>query len=755
MKMRSLVKAIGCAVAASVLAACVPVDSDTRPATTAKAQEGLPRIGVKDWEFINTESEKAFHPIGFNYIRLQQHPEVPTADWHSPFGLGSYSHEEAERMFRLSRQHGFNVTRVFLSHYNFVPVDDGKSLNPGVMTNLVDFLELARKHETYVILTTCYNLPSEYYDSLGKEDDSASDWNGHYLNDRIIKSKVAYVGQLVQEIKVRAPELLSTVLAYDLDNEAQFTMKYEPFKSGGRFEFLGETYDLDKSSEIQRLMDVSITHWINLCSDAVKAADPEAMVSASVFDFKGIGRMSGPGRAREQKSKQALSDARIPARPLAIAKSKADYVDVHTYMYLGPTGADLDYEAKLLLNSIEYNALVEQCRKNGKPLLAGEFGVTRRIIKTPELAGERIVEQVNLLAGYGFAGYLLWTFDGHWSNGDWQKENWWPGTAKDNTILKTMSANIPDTPWKDLKEVKPIVSFDNFSDARFRDPQDKELTNLTINVGGPMPIETAGNVIFTAEDYKHSMFEVDVTASGKGMGNFGNGLYSTWNSDVSRIRIMVSPVSFGPGSVIVGGHHHMHDAPEKVKLTGEWHADYWTTPGKGKRAIWQTGRLSRGNYDVYFYVGDDPNRDHATKAVCKLEYGGKQHRFTVNQRGMANTWVRVGRFPLDKSARVTMVAEKETGNYVADSVAFKPAGEKTAADEDYSVRVSFPIEANKSSFGMKVNGKDFGVVETTGLTRVDRHTAFIEKVVSSSGELVIEFPGESRPSVSCVQVEKR
>jgi len=263
------------------------------------------------------------------------------------------------------------------------------------------------------------------------------------------------------------------------------------------------------------------------------------------------------------------------------------------------------------------------------------------------------------------------------------------------------------------------------------------------------------NVIFTADDYKYSMFEVDVAASGKGMGNFGNGLYSTWNSDVSRIRIRVSPVSFGPGSVIVGGHHHMHDAPEKVKLTGEWHADYWTTPGKGKRAIWQTGRLSRGNYDVYFYVGDDPNRDHATKAVCKLEYGGKQHRFTVNQRGMANTWVRVGRFPLDKSARVTMVAEKETGNYVADSVAFKPAGEKTAADEDYSVRVSFPIEANKSSFGMKVNGKDFGVVETTGLTRVDRHTAFIEKVVSSSGELVIEFPGESRPSVSCVQVEKR
>jgi hypothetical protein len=735
--------------------ACVPVDPDTRPAPAAKARAGLPRIGVKDCGFIDTETRQVFHPIGFNYIRLQQHPEVPTADWHSPFGVGDYSHEDAERMFTLSRQYGFNVTRVFLSHYNLAPLDDGKNLNPGVMTNLVDFLELAREHETYVILTTCYHLPSEYYDSLGEDEDTAQDWNGHYLNDRIIMSKVAYVGQLVREIKDRAPELLSTVLAYDLDNEVQFTMKYEPFKGGGRFEFLGETYDLDKSSEIQRLMDVSITHWINLCSDAVKVADPEAMVSASVFDFKGIGRMSGPGRAREQKSKQALADARIPARPLVIAKSKADYVDIHTYIYMGPTGADLDCEARLLLHSVEYNRLVEACRENGKPLLAGEFGVLRRAIKAPELAGERIVEQVNLLAGHGFAGYLLWTFDGHWSNGDWEKEHWWPGTAKDNTILKIISASISGTPWRHLRDIKPILQFDNFSDARFEDPQDKELTNLTINVGGPMPITMDGIVIFRAEDYKVSMFEVDVAASGKGMGNFGKGLYSTWNSDVSCIRIRVSPVSFGPDSVIVGGHHHMKDAPDRVKLIGEWHDDYWTTPGKGKRAIWQTGRLSEGEYDVYVHVGDDPNKDHATKATCKLEYGGKQHWFSVNQRTMANRWVRVDRFPLDKKARIIMFAEKDTGNYVADSIAFKPAGEETAADEDYRVKVFFPVEANRNPFGMTINGKDLGVIEAVDLKRIDQHTAFIESIVSTSSELVIESTGETKPSVSCVKVEKR
>ena len=265
MHLFDLLKALGCAVAASAVGG--GVSGDRGPATAGV----LPRIGVKNCAFVDTATGRAFHPIGFNYIRLQQHPEVPTAKWHSPFGVGHYSYEEAEGMFEASSRHGFNTTRVFLSHFNFAPVDDSKSLNPEVMDNLIDFLRLAAEYKTYVILTTCYQLPSAYYSSLGANDNNAQGWNGHYLNDRTIKNKVAYLGQLTQEIKDRAPELLSTVLAYDLDNEVQFTMKHEPFKSGGEFAFLGEPYDLDTSSEIQKLMDVSMTNWIDLCSDAVKA----------------------------------------------------------------------------------------------------------------------------------------------------------------------------------------------------------------------------------------------------------------------------------------------------------------------------------------------------------------------------------------------------------------------------------------------------------------------------------------------------
>ena len=749
MHLFDLLKALGCAVAASAVGG--GVSGDRGPATAGV----LPRIGVKNCAFVDTATGRAFHPIGFNSIRLQQHPEVPTAKWHSPFGVGHYSYEEAEGMFEASSRHGFNTTRVFLSHFNFAPVDDSKSLNPEVMDNLIDFLRLAAEYKTYVILTTCYQLPSAYYSSLGANDNNAQGWNGHYLNDRTIKNKVAYLGQLTQEIKDRAPELLSTVLAYDLDNEVQFTMKHEPFKSGGEFAFLGEPYDLDTSSEIQKLMDVSMTNWIDLCSDAVKAVDPHAMVSASVFSFHNIGRTSGPGWAREQKSQHALRDMRIPARPVAIATSKADYIDLHTYIGHGTnTASALDYSAKLYFHSIEYNDLVEVCTRNGKPLFAGEFGVVKASTKIPEEAGELIVQQVDLLAGYGLAGYLVWTFDGHAANADWQNENWWPGTAEDNTILRMMSENIPKTPWRDLHSVEKLASYDYFYDARFVEPEDESLEELTVNLGAPMPVRIDGKVIFPSEAYKQTRFQVNVAASGRELGSFGKGLYSTWCNEVSQLRMKVSDVSFGPDSVIVGGHHHREDAPEKVKLSGEWHQDYWTTPGKGQSATWATSRLRKGNYDVYVYVGDDPNKDHAAKAVYKLESGNKQHWFSVNQRAMTNRWVHAGRFPLAGRAKVFLFCAEKTGNYIADSVAFKPAVEVSSGGREYCVRAFFPIEANKRPFKMTINGRDIGAVDVAQLTKLDRHTAVLEQVVSASGDVLIAFPGESKPSVSCVQVEK-
>ncbi len=747
MHRNDLLKALGYAAAAAAVGGCV----SSRRVTPG----ALPRISVKDCEFVNTATGKAFHPIGFNYIRLQQHPRVPTAKWHSPFGVGHYSHEEAKKMFETSSRHGFNTTRVFLSHFNFVPVDDGRNLNPEVMDNLVDFLALAAEYRTYVVLTTCYQLPSTYYESLGKQDNNAQGWNGHYLNDRTIKNKVAYLGQLAQEIKDRDPRLLSTVLAFDLDNEVQFTMTHEPFKSGGQFKFLGETYDLDQSSEIQKLMDVSMTNWIDLCSDAVKAVDLQAMVSASVFSFYNIGRTSGPGHAREQKSERALRDMRIPARPVAIAKSKADYIDLHTYIGHGTnTAAELDYSARLYFHSIEYNDLVDVCTKNGKPLLAGEFGVVKASTKVPEEAGRLIVQQVNLLAEHGFAGYLLWTFDGHASGAPWQKENWWPGTAQDDTILKMMSANLPATPWTDLESVEELASYDYFCDAQFVEPEGESLEDLTVNLGAPMPARVDGNVIFPPETHKKARFRVEVAAGSRELGSLGEGLYSTWCNEVAGIKVRVGDVSLGPNSVIVGGYHHQETAPEKVKLSGEWNQDYWTTPGKGKSAVWKTSRLGKSEYDVYVYVGDDPNKDHATKAVYKLEYGKKQHWFAVDQRTQTNRWVHVGRFPFAGRATVALFCTEKTGNYIADSVAFRPATEAPVGDRKYRVRVFFPAEANKRPFNMTVNGKDLGAVDLAKLTNIDGHTAVVEEVVPTSDEVAIEFPGGAKPSVSAVQFQK-
>ena len=148
------------------------------------------------------------------------------------------------------------------------------------------------------------------------------------------------------------------------------------------------------------------------------------------------------------------------------------------------------------------------------------------------------------------------------------------------------------------------------------------------------------------------------------------------------------------------------------------------------------------------------NKDHAAKAVYKLESGNKQHWFSVNQRAMTNRWVHAGRFPLAGRAKVFLFCAEKTGNSIADSVAFKPAVEVSSGGREYCVRAFFPIEANKRPFKMTINGRDIGAVDVAQLTKLDRHTAVLEQVVSASGDVLIAFPGESKPSVSCVQVEK-
>lgn len=90
------------------------------------------------------------------------------------------------------------------------------------------------------------------------------------------------------------------------------------------------------------------------------------LINVNVFTFAAVGR-SGPGDFRLEK---AGWRNRVPFRPLAIARSKADMVDVHFY-----SGTLERYQQDL--ESIEFDELKRATEAAGKPLIAGDSACSR------------------------------------------------------------------------------------------------------------------------------------------------------------------------------------------------------------------------------------------------------------------------------------------------------------------------------------------------------------------------------------------
>jgi hypothetical protein len=97
---------------------------------------------------------------------------------------------------------------------------------------------------------------------------------------------------------------------------------------------------------------------------------------------------------------------RIPFRPLAILRSKADFLDLHFY----PADAK-GWERDLA--SVEFDEVRKLAKELGKPLFVGEFGSFKRTFQTPESAAVWMGELAGRFQERGFAGWLYWTYDTH------------------------------------------------------------------------------------------------------------------------------------------------------------------------------------------------------------------------------------------------------------------------------------------------------------------------------------------------------
>ena len=127
------------------------------------------------------------------------------------------------------------------------------------------------------------------------------------------------------------------------------------------------------------------------------------------------------------------------------------------------------------------------------------------------------------------------------------------------------------------------------------------------------------------------------------------------------------------GGIVVSSERDEKGTAQKFSLLGEWNTPgLWTIPGKDKRAIWEARLPEKGPYRVQIWYGDDPNKDHATNALVRVQHAGGEAQVRINLREQTGRWIDVGtyRFKQGTGAKVTLDGTDANGNLVADLVRF-------------------------------------------------------------------------------------
>jgi hypothetical protein len=392
----------------------------------AGADAPRPSVIVCDGRFIVRETGKPFRPVGFNYIRLFN--EAGTAD-HDNFSRTGYDPAEHEAMLRRVAAGGFNTVRVFI---NFQPGEvigrrDSTELSDVYLDNVSDFLTLAGKHGVYVVLSVRRHPELPCYRQLrGTSNPMVTGENRQFLQSGWIRAKATYLQDFLAELIARDAGSLAAVFAIDIQNELCFYPGEKPFSltEGAFVAPNGRAYEL--ATQKQALADDSAIHHINTCADAVHKVFPGALINVNVFTYAAVGR-TGPD---DFHTDPAAWRNRVPLRPLAIARSKADMIDVHFY-----SGSLAQYRRDL--ESIEFDHLKQTASAAGKPLTVGEFGLFKGQFNDDFDAGCRFLREDWLPAlRRDWNGWLYWTYDTH------EQIQLWNAAHDDFSIFRILADEV-------------------------------------------------------------------------------------------------------------------------------------------------------------------------------------------------------------------------------------------------------------------------------------------------------------------------
>jgi len=375
----------------------------------------LPRIkavsAVPYGKFINSATQQDFIAVGNSYVNLVT---INGAVHHCNFTPGLYDKEEAEKALSEMRRSGYNVVRIFIDKGHFArnrlgiygldgPFENKTpALYKPYMENLIDFLIRATKHQVYVIAAFEIWPYTRFYSdlALSGSPDIEGQHNRTILVENTIRAKEIFLEQFVTYIKGSNPDLLTTIFAYDVQNELYCRSDMKPFSltTGKVTTANGKTYDMANAADRQACQDENTVYWANRCVAAIKKHDPDALVTASVFPFWPVKKQAGSGLISSGRG-----DQRWPARPAVLLESDFDLIDIH--LYLGWQGT-MDQ----ILASSEWDRI----DMSKKPFVVFEYGLHRDETRIPVNsvydAAEYLFDFRQQMFAKGFSGVSLFTW---------------------------------------------------------------------------------------------------------------------------------------------------------------------------------------------------------------------------------------------------------------------------------------------------------------------------------------------------------
>ncbi len=350
--------------------------------------------------FYDSSTGSWWVPYGANYVKLgwqngqfggeaYGHSTFNVLGQNDPSHFAEYDPDEAETILTQMENAGYNLVRVYLSHFRHQLEDpSGPGIHREYILNVVDFLQRAQQHGILVWFSFSHHLPVDYHPASSGDPDFEQT-NAYYWTQNWIDARKNLMADFISALNAESAPMTS-IFAYSL-NEPHFIESQKPlsYTSGLVTPVNGTTYDMASTVDREQMMEDGMNFFLSEIRATVSNAHPGAFFTAGFFRPDAL---AGPNDDR----------IIVPAARF-LDDSAVSFIDVHIHLH-DTVGLSVE----------QHMQEMELTTNPELPLVIGEYSNSLIAdVSTATEAADRLEAMLADLHDVGGDGSLLWSWNPH------------------------------------------------------------------------------------------------------------------------------------------------------------------------------------------------------------------------------------------------------------------------------------------------------------------------------------------------------